>query len=328
MILDPNEIELTRDVDIQRNLPEENKASSWDNDWDEDSTHRKLPIQEQGIGNEEEINRLKTMIEEIQIENENLKQLNLQNTNIGVDSLTQQPNSVDNYIETETETEIEPTSSDLPATEDNDWNSQMSPIEIPSDEPNISSVGKETIDNETQTEEQSQVNNKLKRALQTMKDKIHQAVTERPELFPNVGEDTIQRLDHLISTIENQATQIDILNDERDNLIERNIQLEKDIQSHSDQPISNDNEIPTEEQSQNKLPEVNNELKYALENIRDKINQVVTEQPELFIYIGADTIERLDHLVSTLVNQVTQIDALQNERDHAQQQVNELQRYF
>jgi predicted nucleic acid-binding Zn-ribbon protein len=111
------------------------------------------------------------------------------------------------------------------------------------------SIIKQIIDNETQTDEQSQdkhaqVNNKLKRALQTIKDKIHQAVVERPELFSDTGDDTIERLDHLISTVANQATQIDILQNERineyenqirsltnehDNLLQRNQQLEKDI---------------------------------------------------------------------------------------------------
>lgn len=81
------------------------------------------------------------------------------------------------------------------------------------------SIIKQTIDNETQTDEQSQdkhvqVNNKLKRALQTIKDKIHQAVVERPELFSDTGDDTIERLDHLISTVANQAAQIDILQNE------------------------------------------------------------------------------------------------------------------
>ncbi|CAF4754041.1 unnamed protein product, partial [Rotaria socialis] len=60
------------------------------------------------------------------------------------------------------------------------------------------------------------VNTKLKRALQTFKDKIHRLVTERPELFTDVGEETTERFDHLIATVEHQATHIDILQSENE----------------------------------------------------------------------------------------------------------------
>jgi len=78
----------------------------------------------------------------------------------------------------------------------------------------------QTTDNESQTDNRQyeklvQVNNKLKRALQTFKEKIHRAVDERPDLFHGIGEDTSERLDHLISTVENQATEINVLQVER-----------------------------------------------------------------------------------------------------------------
>jgi hypothetical protein len=150
-----------------------------------------------------------------------------------LDLVTHQSILVDNYVQTEFENEQ--TSSNqttVPETEDNDWNIQMSPLEIPSDEPNVSSITKQTVDNETQTDEQShdkltQVNNKLKRVLQTIKDKIHQAVIEQPQLFTDIGDETIERLDHLISTIENQAIQIDILQNERDHAQHEMIQLQR-----------------------------------------------------------------------------------------------------
>ncbi len=62
-----------------------------------------------------------------------------------------------------------------------------------------------------QINEQQQVNNN---ALQTIKNKIDQIVGERPELFPDSNDDTIERLDHLISAIEHQAAQIDLLKNE------------------------------------------------------------------------------------------------------------------
>jgi len=189
-------------------------------------------------------------------------------------------------------------------------------------------------------------------------------VVERPQLFPDVGDDTIERLDHLISAIENQTIQIDILQNERDNLLQRNNQLENDIQSNIriandnfpqtdlDQQEQNtmindneessltdsnlisstrtnefiDNETQTDEQPQDKLIQVNNKLKRALQTIKDKIHQAVVEQPQLFPDISDDTIERLDHLISAIENQATQINILQNERDHAQHEINQLQR--
>ena len=77
-------------------------------------------------------------------------------------------------------------------------------------------VRPELIDCETQTDDQQQekmlqMNNKLKRALQTIKEKVHRIVTEKPELFPEIGDDTIERIDQLVSTVEQQAEQIDQL---------------------------------------------------------------------------------------------------------------------
>ena len=240
--------------------------------------------------------------------------------------------------------------------------------DIPSDEPIVSSTIRETVENETQTDEQSQdklvqINNKLKRALQTIKDKIHQAIIDRPQLFGDISDDTIERLDYLISTIENQATQIEVLHNECDQFLERNKQLETNIV----QQISNENstqtnfdrneeitsitnneepsltnrllgfisnvttsfqtsETQTDEQPQDKLVQVNNKLKRALQHIKDKIHQAIIERPELFGDISDDTIERLDHLISMIGNQAEQIDSLQNERDQAQQEINQLQR--
>jgi len=84
----------------------------------------------------------------------------------------------------------------------------------------------DTADNESQTDDRQhekliQVNNKLKRVLQTFKDKIQRVVTERPELFEGISEETNERLDHLISTIENQATQNNVLQAERDQVEEQ-----------------------------------------------------------------------------------------------------------
>jgi len=82
LTLDPEEIKRSHDIDIQCNLSDELRSSnteesSWHNDWDEDNTPRHLPTQEP-LSNEEEINRLKAIISEIELENDNLKDLNSQ----------------------------------------------------------------------------------------------------------------------------------------------------------------------------------------------------------------------------------------------------------
>ena len=120
------------------------------------------------------------------------------------------PVCIENSVQTESEKIL---------TEENDWNAQFSPLEMRTEEPTSSSIIKQTTDNETQTDEQSQekltqVNSKLQRALHTIKARIHQAANNRPDLFSDVGEDTIERLDHLISTIDGQTTQIDQLRNE------------------------------------------------------------------------------------------------------------------
>ncbi len=74
-------------------------------------------------------------------------------------------------------------------------------------------------DSDTQTDDPQyeklvDSNNELKHTLQAFKDTVHRIVAERPDLFDNIGEETSERLDHLISTVENQATKIDVLQTE------------------------------------------------------------------------------------------------------------------
>ncbi|CAF4420626.1 unnamed protein product [Rotaria sp. Silwood2] len=414
---DSDEIKLSHDIDIQCNISEE---LSWNNNWNDPSIHQDLSNQEEKLtklSNEDEINRLKSIISEIELENDNLKDLNSQLYQTKwrtIDSITDQSiiqthdiniqcelQSItsDRYVQTEIENEQYRTISTT--SENNDWNNQISSLDIPSDGTSsqmTKHIIQETIDNETQTDEQSQdklvqINNKLKRALQTIKDKIHQAIIERPDLFPDTNDDTLERLDHLISTIKNQAIQIDTLQNEheymlnklhqaeiqpvipmdrdseqqhiylneyenqikslkheRDILLEQIKQLEKNLQSNTDtksfnQIISNDdstqtdfkqeeqriektnideneesnitnrlvdfisnvtsspsqikeivhNETQTDEQLQDKTLQINNKLKRALQTIKDRIHQIVIEQPDLFSHINDDTIERLDH---------------------------------
>lgn len=77
------------------------------------------------------------------------------------------------------------------------------------------------------TDKQAKVAMKLKRVLHVFKEKINRLVTDRPDLFTNIGEETSERLDHLISTVEHQATQMELLQTERN---EMEAQLQNEIQ--------------------------------------------------------------------------------------------------
>ena len=87
-------------------------------------------------------------------------------------------------------------------------------------------VGEKQADDH-QHDKLEKINNKLKRVLQTFKEKIHRLATERPELFVNVGEETTERFDHLISTVEHLATQAEMLQSEHNDTEE---QLRNEIQ--------------------------------------------------------------------------------------------------
>jgi len=91
---------------------------------------------------------------------------------------------------------------------------------------NKTSIPIQTIGNQAQTDDREhekliQANNELNCALQTFKDKIDRVATERPELFEGIGEEPSKRLDHLISTVENQAAQNNVLQAERDQVEEQ-----------------------------------------------------------------------------------------------------------
>jgi hypothetical protein len=89
----------------------------------------------------------------------------------------------------------------------------------------------QTTDNESQTDDRQheklvQVNNEL----QSFKDKIEGVVTKKPDLFDGISAETNERLDHLILTVENQGTQIDVLQAEHDR-VEEQLQSEvKELQ--------------------------------------------------------------------------------------------------
>ncbi|CAF0953552.1 unnamed protein product [Adineta ricciae] len=336
------EITSSRDADIQSHLKETTLQSDWN-----DQTSL-----------EEEIERLKTTIDEVQLENDNLKDLNSQ--------LYNSVNIRSNSTLTDIAIQCSPLlvdNSDVTSAESNDWNDQSSRIE----ESTLSSItetnsNRETVDNETQTDGDQQqdklvqVNSKLKRALQTMKDKINRFTVEQSELFPNPTEDTLMRLDQLIATLEqfkhDKFRNNEEIQDLKAQLTERNEELKQNLSNTSAigeyqnqiaeltqqreqlqqqfEELSRstntmDNESQTDEQQKDKLVQVNTKLKRALQNIKDRIQRVINEKPELFPDPGEDTMERLDQLIAIIENQAVQIQVLQSECDQTRQEVVELQ---
>lgn len=72
----------------------------------------------------------------------------------------------------------------------------------------------------------------MKRALQGLKDKIQRIAAERSELFEGIGEETSERLDHLIATVENQSTEIDVLRAESDQIQEQLRKTVADVETY------------------------------------------------------------------------------------------------
>ncbi len=117
--------------------------------------------------------------------------------------------------------------------------------------------------------------------------------------------------------------QIENLTRERDNLLE-------EIRKNTSSVSTTDEKQTTGDQQQDKLAKMNTKLKRALQIVKEKMNRIVTERPDLFVNVGDETNERLDHLISTVEHQATQMDLLQTERSEVEEQlkndINELQK--
>ncbi len=118
---------------------------------------------------------------------------------------------------------------------------------------------------------------------------------------------------------------------EIENLMQERVQLLEEIEKKTVAPIlTTDSESQTDDRQHEKLVQVNNKLKRALQTLKEKIQRTVSERPDIFDGIGEDTSERLDHLISTIENQATQVQRLRTERDQVEQQlqnqIKELQR--
>jgi hypothetical protein len=77
----------------------------------------------------------------------------------------------------------------------NDWDDQNSPLQLSSEEPRQTISSPSSIDN----------------LLQLIKNKIHQIISEHPNLFVHSSEDILDNLDQFISIIKNLQNQIEEL---------------------------------------------------------------------------------------------------------------------
>ena len=127
----------------------------------------------------------------------------------------------------------------------------------------------------------------------------------------------------------------DRLNEQKNeiqNLIQERAQLLEEIAKRTTPRIqTTDNESQTDDRQHEKLTQLNNKLKRALQTVKDKINRIANERPELFNGVGEETSERLDYLITTLENQAAQLDELQakhaQHEEQLQREIKELQRY-
>ncbi|CAF4239863.1 unnamed protein product, partial [Rotaria sordida] len=143
--------------------------------------------------------------------------------------------------------------------------------------------------------------------------KDNDQIREKSTEYKHVEIQTDEDIKALYEIIKQQSEELSILNEKNSNLLSQDeLNREKKI----------DNETQTDDRQREKLLQINNKLKRALQIIKDKIHRIVNEKPDLFNGIGEETNERLDHLISIVENQTTQIDLIQNEH---QQQIKELQ---
>jgi len=135
--------------------------------------------------------------------------------------------------------------------------------------------------------------------------------------------------------VKQYRTEIEERLNERENEIENLIQertnLLEEIEKKNVPVIeATDSESQTDDYEDEKLAEVNKKFKRALHKVKNQIQRVVTERPDLFDGIGEDSNERLDHLISIVENQMAQIGVLQAERsqieEHLQNEIKQLQR--
>ena len=302
--LDSDEADLPNDVGVQCQLDEESrtvhpKPSDWNNDWNGEDISRQpsLPNNEG-----EEIDRLQAIIAEIQLENDNLKELNAQlfqakqyDAENDSDDHTERNDARANRMRTMVVQE--PVLTAAASGADNDWNDQMVSAEWTTTAP----APRDTADHETQTDELSQdklsqVNNKLRRALQTIKEKVHQAAIEHPEIFTDTGDDTLERLDHLIAAVGNQAAQIQFLKNEME-----------------EQPLQQDR-VSDDHHSQ--LSKEVDQLRSELDERSEQLRELKEKYSAISSKIDDDHLEEYEHRIEALTDERDQLLERNQQLEH------------
>lgn len=87
-------------------------------------------------------------------------------------------------------------------------------------------------------------------------------------------------------------------------------------------------ETQTDEGKKDKLIEVNHKLKRALQIIKEKLNEISNERPDLFSDSPDDIIQKFNHFVHVFQNQSKQIHMFQVQLKNAQQCIDQLQRFI
>lgn len=140
--------------------------------------------------------------------------------------------------------------------------------------------------------------------LQSMKNKIDQIVQQRPDLFPHSTEDSLEQLDRFSTVLEQLNSE---LNQRDQQIATLNVVLAE----------RTDGQTQTDDQQEKKSAQINEKLKRALQTIKEKVHRIVQERPECFPRQSADTIERIDQLITAVENQAKQIENLsRNLNDH------------
>ena len=179
-----------------------------------------------------------------------------------------------------------------------------------------------TVDSESQTDDKQhkrlvQSNNKLKGTLQTFKDKINRLVTDKPELFNGIDEDTSDQLDHLIFTVENQLGQITSLQVDynrleqqlKEKLSENDAELQKAKDELGVVSIEYEDQLETlRQEKDSSLEQQSEELKtlqkklseYEIErsSLDERLKQVQDELEKTKETLGTKSIEYEDQLLT------------------------------
>lgn len=84
--------------------------------------------------------------------------------------------------------------------------------------------------------------------------------------------------------------------------------------------ISN-SDSQTDDDQHEELLQTNKRLDRVLQTFQEKIDQMVTNRPDLFDDTSKEINERLDRLISTIENQATQLNQLQTERSRIEEEL-------